>query len=150
KSCISAPLVANDSLIGALSLYSTELNGFNDDHRRIIEVTATQAALTIQRALASTQRRDPLSYLPHLDQLETLLKAFENDDKHVDINSFVVISATRFTAQSDAQDSDEVMRHVVALARDGLRSQDVLFRTNGGDLVAFLPSTDRDTAQKIA
>jgi hypothetical protein len=33
-------------LIGVLSLYSQESNGFNEDHRRIIEAVARQVAHT--------------------------------------------------------------------------------------------------------
>ena len=46
RSCISTPLVSTDNLVGVLSLYSTKSNGFNEDHRRIIELAARQIALT--------------------------------------------------------------------------------------------------------
>ena len=49
-SCISTPLVADDELMGVLTLYSNEPNCFNKFHARIVEVMA--------REIASFQARD--------------------------------------------------------------------------------------------
>jgi len=54
RSCLSTPLVFDDELIGVLSLYSGEPNGFNDDHRRIIEAVARQAAPALKSAAGLT------------------------------------------------------------------------------------------------
>jgi putative nucleotidyltransferase with HDIG domain len=48
RSCLSTPLVFDDELIGVLSLYSAEPDGFSDDHRRIIEAVARQIAPTLK------------------------------------------------------------------------------------------------------
>jgi GAF domain-containing protein len=50
RSCVSTPLLSGDELVGVLSLYSDQPNGFNDDHRRIIEVVAKQIANTFKRS----------------------------------------------------------------------------------------------------
>src|SRR5258705_2574490 len=42
RSCISTSLVFDDELVGVLSLYSAEVDGFADDHKRIIEAVARQ------------------------------------------------------------------------------------------------------------
>src|SRR5262249_4465798 len=52
RSCLSAALVSNDTLIGVLSLYSTSDN-FSDDHRRIVEAVARHIARTCHRAAQS-------------------------------------------------------------------------------------------------
>jgi len=81
KSCISTPLIAGDILVGVLSLYSKHVNGFNDDHRRIIEVVGRQIAHTLERAVEfdKMSRRDSLTGLPHLEQLETLLRSLGDE-----------------------------------------------------------------------
>ena len=77
RSCLEYPLIWGDKLIGVISLYSAQTTGFNDDHRRILEEVAPHIAHTLQRGIefGSTSRRDPLTGLPHLDQLKHLLHA---------------------------------------------------------------------------
>ena len=48
RSCLSTSLLCDDELIGVLALYSAESNGFNDDHKRIIEAVARQIAHTFK------------------------------------------------------------------------------------------------------
>jgi GAF domain-containing protein len=61
KSCLSVPLALEDDLVGVLALYSTEPNGFSDDHRRIMETISRQIATSLKGAdLATAAGRDPL------------------------------------------------------------------------------------------
>jgi two-component system NarL family sensor kinase len=50
RSCLSAPLLSDGELVGVLTLYSAEVNGFNEDHKRIIEAIARQIAHPLQGA----------------------------------------------------------------------------------------------------
>jgi putative nucleotidyltransferase with HDIG domain len=63
RSCISTSLVFEDELVGVLSLYTAELDGFTDDHRRIIEAVARQIAPALRNAAGfeGASRRDPLT-----------------------------------------------------------------------------------------
>jgi GAF domain-containing protein len=65
RSCISTSLVFDDELVGVLSLYSAEVDGFADDHRPIIEAVARQIAPTLKSAAEAeaASRRDPLTSL---------------------------------------------------------------------------------------
>src|SRR5207245_3305176 len=38
RSCLSTPLLSADSLVGVLTLYSSAVDGFSQDHRRIVEL----------------------------------------------------------------------------------------------------------------
>jgi putative nucleotidyltransferase with HDIG domain len=76
RSCISTSIVANDALVGTLSLYSTELNPFNDDHRRLIEAVAAQIAHTLAGVFDNSNRRASTDALPHSEQLDTLAATF--------------------------------------------------------------------------
>ena len=49
KSVLSAALTCGDELIGVLSLYSVEPQGFDDGHRRMIEGLADHIARTFSR-----------------------------------------------------------------------------------------------------
>jgi putative nucleotidyltransferase with HDIG domain len=68
RSGLSTALVYDDELIGVLSLYSAELNGFNDDHSRIIEALADEIANTFKNGSESNSvpPRDVTTGLPEL------------------------------------------------------------------------------------
>jgi len=48
--CMSVPLVAGETLVGVLSLYSAEAEGFNDDRGRLIQMIAPHLATAINAA----------------------------------------------------------------------------------------------------
>jgi GAF domain-containing protein len=50
KSVLSTALTRGDELIGVLSLYSIELQGFDDNHRLMLEALADQIACAFSRA----------------------------------------------------------------------------------------------------
>jgi diguanylate cyclase (GGDEF)-like protein len=154
RTCISTPLVSNDELIGVLSLYGSE-HSFNEDHRRIIEVIASQIAHTFRRTiqLSASLRRDSLTGLPHAEQFDSLIASIAETDSLYQQHAllFIEIANLRYiNGQYGRAVGDEVLRHVVRLARNELRIADILFRNSGDDFVAFLGATDRHTARLIA
>ena len=50
RSCLSTPLVANDSLVGVLSLYSEVNQAFSHEHQRVVEVIARQISPALMHA----------------------------------------------------------------------------------------------------
>jgi GAF domain-containing protein len=60
KSCLSTALLIGDELVGVLSLYSTETSAFSEDHKRIIEGVASQAARSV-RLFASSKDKTSAS-----------------------------------------------------------------------------------------
>jgi len=154
KSCLSTPLLSADSLVGVLSLYVGASGAFNEDHKRIIETIARQVAQTIKRTSDSdrTNRRDPVTGLPLVDQLEVLLRSHssstEKDDK-----AFVLLidvaGLNRINMTHGRTIGDEVLKRVAKETRRGLRAGDVLFRYVDDELVAFLASTDSKTGELI-
>jgi len=156
RSCISTPLISNDNLVGVLSLYSTKSNGFNDDHRRIIEVVARQIGHTFERAIEfdSSSRRDSLTGLPPVEQLEKVLQsAMRNGVAENARHALLFVEVADLKAinmKHGRSAGDEVLRHVVRHARAGLRVADILFRNSGDDFVAFLSATDGETAEIVA
>ena len=135
KSCISTPLLSDGRLIGVLSLYSTELNGFNDDHRRIIEVVSAQIAHTFSRAIEfeSSSRRDILTGLPHLEQLATLIHSTYEIGPNVTQRHALlfidVLGLNGINLKHGRSVGDEVLRHVYGILAPGCESQTSCFET---------------------
>jgi len=49
--CMSVPLMVGETLVGVLSLYSSEAEGFNDDRGRLIQMIAPHLAAAINAAV---------------------------------------------------------------------------------------------------
>ena len=66
RSCLRSSLISGAHLIGVLTLYSESIDGFNEDHRRVIEVVARQISHTLKCAaeLEQTTRLDPSQAFP--------------------------------------------------------------------------------------
>jgi putative nucleotidyltransferase with HDIG domain len=80
RSCLSAPLITRDSLVGTLTLYTGEQAGFTEDQSRVVQIIAphvAQAIWTAQRSVAHTQPptavapKPPASTTPELRLVAT-------------------------------------------------------------------------------
>jgi diguanylate cyclase (GGDEF)-like protein/putative nucleotidyltransferase with HDIG domain len=156
RSCLSTPLLHDDHLVGVLSLYSGEQNGFNEDHHRIIEAVARQIAHTLQRAIEfeRTARRDTLTGLPHLEQLEQIIRFHATADSRANrrfaLLFIEVIDFNHINVTQGSTAGDEVLRHVANQVRRNLRVADILFRNSSDQFIAFLNDADAETAGSLA
>lgn len=156
RSCLSTPLACDSQLVGVLTLYSQTTDGFNEDHRRVVEVVARQIAHAFKCAaeFESTTRRDSTTGLPSLHQLEQLLQC--TDSAHLSVASTLTLlfidvkGLNDINAQYGRQTGDDVLRHVVRHAKAGLRASDILFRYGSDEFVALLNHTDVPTATMVA
>ncbi len=155
RTCLSTALVVNDDLIGVVSLYSAESNAFNEDHRRVIEVVARQIAQIFKGATEfdRTSKRDALTGLPNLKQLEQFVDA--TGVRHLVHSSaftllFIdVVALKRINSTYGRSVGDEVLLHVVRHATAGLRLADILFRYGSDELVALLNETTNEAARFV-
>jgi diguanylate cyclase (GGDEF)-like protein/putative nucleotidyltransferase with HDIG domain len=156
RSCLSTALTARGELIGALSLYSNELIGFNDDHRRLIESVAGQIGHTLYRAreFEGSARRDLLTGLPNVEQLAKIVNSLADiEPVGSSFNSLIVIDVHDLEPINTSHGravGDDVLRHVVRYARRALRVGDLLFRNSGDDFVVFLNSTEPSTIEAVS
>src|SRR5437867_2383294 len=70
QAAIICPLQFNDTFIGCLALYHLERNHYSDDHRRLLERIAEQAAAVLHNSIVFEQMQedsltDPLTGLPN-------------------------------------------------------------------------------------
>ncbi len=155
RSCLSVPLLTGDQLVGVLTVYSSVVNGFSEDHRRIIEAVAKQIGHTFKRAtdFDTLYRRDALTGLPNAAQLERLLNSSGSRDATDHFNTLLlldVIDMERINVLYGRDAGDEALLHVVRHTRAILRIADLLFRHRSDDFVVLLNGGDAQTAATIA
>lgn len=156
RNCLSVCLTYNDQLIGVLTLYSDATDGFNDDHRRVIEAVATQIGHTFKSAadFDRTQRHDPITGLPNLSQLEQVL-AFQSPAKVAGVPTITllfidVVGLKEINAEYGRHAGDDVLRHIATQAKTQLRVDDLLFRYGSDEFVVMLNTVDLTIANYIA
>src|SRR5262249_42788059 len=138
-----------DVLIGTLSFYSEQAEAFEDDHRRVIDAVGAQVAKSLMRALNDARPNHLPLELPPVEQLEHLIDTFTVNERNNHSHTFLVISVKN-QLMSGGLSFTEALSYVVKNVRGAIRADDILFRTNDGDLVAFLRLTDIHTADRIA
>jgi diguanylate cyclase (GGDEF)-like protein len=139
--------------VGVLTLYSATVDGFTEDHRRIVEVVARQIGHTFKSAVEfdNAGRRDALTGLPNFKQLEDILDPDRTGNiGHASLVLIDVRGLKHVNLTHGRSAADEVIRHIVHQARAGLRVADILFRSASDQLIALLSDADRDTAAAVA
>lgn len=156
RNCISTPLISGEKLVGVLALYSGETNGFNDDHRRVLEAVARQISDTFDRVreFESSTRHDVLTGLPNLKELEQIVNTASSEPS-IQTSRFtlLLIDVIRMNEINEAHGraaGDDVLRHVAGHTKSALRVSDVLFRYGSDEFVVLLSDADAETAKAIA
>jgi diguanylate cyclase (GGDEF)-like protein/putative nucleotidyltransferase with HDIG domain len=155
RSCLSTSLLYDSELIGVLSLYSAEVHGFNDDHQRVIEVIARQTAHIFKSAAEfdSTSRRDALTGLPSLRQLEQFVEATGTTPliktSTLTLLFIDVVALKQINTVHGRTVGDDALLHVVRHATAGLRLADILFRYGSDEFVALLNDTNSEAATLV-
>jgi diguanylate cyclase (GGDEF)-like protein/putative nucleotidyltransferase with HDIG domain len=155
RSCLSTPIISGRDLVGVLALYSGEANGFNDDHRRVLEAVARQVSVTFKRVLdIESQHDDVLSGLPDVEQLNKLITVGADQSSgqapHATLLLIEVVKIGQIAATHGRIVKEEVLGHVARHTRTALRVNDGLFRYRGDQFVALLRDADTTTEAAIA
>ncbi len=158
KSCISAPLVSDQDLIGVLTLYSVDSDAFNEDHKRILEVVGRQVAHTVRQALTferyrATDLRDTATGLPNVRHLERMFAAASTNVQPEDKVSVIFVTIRQEIGRhgNDVHTlNDRTIERVTCGIRKALRVGDLLFRYDGNELAVLLSQTDAETASLVA
>jgi putative nucleotidyltransferase with HDIG domain len=150
RSCLSTPLLSGKSLVGVLSLYSSNKDAYSEDHERIIEVVARQVSAAILEAHNAERQRtrsfkDESTGLPNLRHLIEFIEAQLADDERR--HPFCLITIQFDASPTNA--ADEATESVVLGTRRALRPADLLFRSGSHELVALLLNTEQNAATAI-
>lgn len=158
RSMASLPLVKDEMLLGALSVYSCELNQYTDDHMRLLETVAKLAsdalANSMQHAEAeSNALTDPLTGLPNARYLalrfeEEVSRARRTGRPFqvvmLDLDDFKIVNDT-----FGHKVGDKMLREMARLIQGQLREYDFLARYAGDEFVAVVQELDAAQVEEL-
>jgi diguanylate cyclase (GGDEF)-like protein/putative nucleotidyltransferase with HDIG domain len=146
-SMASLPLFRDDCLIGALSIYSTVLDKYTDDHMRLLETVTSLASDALANAMHHAQAQsnaltDPLTGLPNPRYMSL---RFEQEAARarrtgrpfqvvmLDLDDFKLVNDTY-----GHQVGDKMLREIARIIQEQLREYDFLARYAGDEFVAIV------------
>lgn len=147
RSMASLPLFKDDVLLGALSVYSTEIEQYSDDHMRLLETVTRLAsdalANSMQHAEAeSNALTDPLTGLPNARYLALRFEEEAARARRTDrAFQVVMLDLDEFKKVNDTyghKAGDKMLREVAHLISAQLREYDFLARYGGDEFVALV------------
>lgn len=155
---ISLPLLANEKLLGAVSLYSCELASYGEEHLRLLETVSRIASDAIGKTIhhAETETKaltDPMTGLPNARSLQM---QFEKEVARANraTNSFQVLmlDLDGFKAVNDTfghKVGDEMLRGIAKVMLGQLRDYDFLARYAGDEFAAIIPETEAESVRDL-
>jgi diguanylate cyclase (GGDEF)-like protein/putative nucleotidyltransferase with HDIG domain len=148
RSMAALPLFKDDVLLGALSLYSTTLQEYTNNHIRLLETVTRLASDALANAMHHAQTKsnaltDSLTGFPNARALHV---RFEQEVSRARRNNkpfqVVMLDLDDFKKVNDTfghKIGDRVLREVANLIQSQLREYDFLARYAGDEFVALLP-----------
>ena len=147
KTAMVVPLLKDGEVLGALALYSVELQEYEPDHLRLVEAVAKLASYAISNAVQHQRTEasaltEPLTGLPNA---RALRHRFEEEAdrarRHSDSFSVVMMDLDGFKAVNDRlghQRGDALLRELARVLSTHIRSSDFISRYAGDEFVAIL------------
>jgi diguanylate cyclase (GGDEF)-like protein/putative nucleotidyltransferase with HDIG domain len=147
RSMASLPLYKDHLLLGALSVYSTGLDQFTDDHMRLLETVTRLASDALANAMhhaeaESNALTDPLTGLPNARYLalrfdEESARARRTGKQFqmvmLDLDDFKIVNDT-----FGHKVGDKMLREMTRIIQSQLREYDFLARYAGDEFVALV------------
>ena len=154
----SLPLIADEKLIGAVSIYSCELENYQDEHMRLLETVSRIASDTILKSLHYTETEnnaltDPMTSLPNARSLQV---HFENEVARAKRTGtefqLIMLDLDGFKKVNDTfghKVGDRLLKEVSKVMRGQLREYDFLARYAGDEFVAIIPDTSNEAMAEL-
>jgi diguanylate cyclase (GGDEF)-like protein/putative nucleotidyltransferase with HDIG domain len=158
RAMAALPLFKDEMLLGALSVYSTELEYYTDDHMRLLETVTRLAsdalANAVQHAEAeSNALTDPLTGLPNARYLalrfdEEAARARRSMRPFqvvmLDLDDFKIVNDT-----FGHKVGDKMLREMARIIQGQLREYDFLARYAGDEFVAIVQELVGDQVDEL-
>ena len=147
RSMASLPLFKEDVLLGALSVYSTDLEQYTDDHMRLLETVTRLASDALGNAMQHAEAEsnaltDPLTGLPNARYLALRFEEEAARARRTDRTfQVVMLDLDEFKNVNDTfghKAGDKMLREVAHIIEGQLREYDFLARYGGDEFVALV------------
>ncbi len=159
RSYIGIPLTLRERVIGVMSIQNYRADAYTEDHIRILERIAIQAAIAIENArlYAEVQRLaiiDELTGIYNFRGLQELgtreVERAHRFNRPLSVLFFDIDDFRNFNNTYNHSTGNIILRAVSERCRSIFRTVDVLARFGGDEFVAILPETDIASAEAIA
>ncbi|HWN98100.1 MAG TPA: diguanylate cyclase [Blastocatellia bacterium] len=161
RTVVAVPLLKDNEVLGALTLYSADLSFYEPDHLRLVEAVAKLASDAIANALhhEMTEVKALTDPLTGIANARALRYRFEDEAdrgrRYHDSFSLLMMDLDGFKRINDTQGhqaGDAAIKEVGRLLAAELRSGDFLSRYAGDEFVALLhidPTEVRELVQRL-
>lgn len=156
---ISLPLISDDGLIGAVSLYTTDALGYSDEHVRLVETIGKMAADAIAKSQKHAEAEshaltDPMTGLPNARALQLQFER-ETARAHRAGSTFqiLMLDLDGFKQVNDTfghKAGDRMLLEIGRVIRAQLREYDFLARYAGDEFVAIIPETSAEAIFELS
>src|SRR5437764_8888242 len=160
EALITIPLIARDSIKGALNIYRLGEEAFFDqDEFELAKRFGDAAALALDNAqirarLEHQAQTDPLTGLfNHRAFHERLRQALANASRSHDVVSLLMLDIDDFKRVNDVYghgSGDEILRSLADALRSAVRSSDIVCRLGGEEFAIVMTSRDAQHAERLA
>lgn len=160
RSALSVPLEGLQGVVGALTLYRSDLNAFHRDHLRILQAVASKITYAIENAVRfqlaeSNALTDFKTGLPNARALYFHLDSEVSRCRRTGTPlSVLVCDLNEFKHINDHYghlEGDRVLQGVASTLRTACREYDYVARMGGDEFVLVFPGLQsRDIEQKVA
>jgi diguanylate cyclase (GGDEF)-like protein len=160
EALITIPLIARDSIKGALNIYRLgEEASFDDDEFELAKRFGDAAALALDNAqirarLEHQAQTDPLTGLyNHRAFHERLRRALANASRSHEAVSILMLDIDDFKRVNDIYGhgaGDEILRSLADTLKDSVRSSDVVYRLGGEEFAIVIVSRALEHAERLA
>ena len=158
RAMASLPLVKDERMFGALSVYSSELENYTDDHMRLLDTVVRLASDALANAMSHAEAEsnaltDPLTGLPNA---RCMYMRFEQEVSRANRTNrpfqVVMLDLDDFKQVNDTfghKVGDQMLREVARLVQAQLREYDFLARYAGDEFVAIVQELVGDQVDEL-
>jgi diguanylate cyclase (GGDEF)-like protein len=152
-----APLVFSDRFIGTLAVYSTQVDFYTDDHRRLLDRVSEQASAVIHNSILFEQTQedsltDPLTGLPNTRfMFMHLTRELARAERLKADVALLVMDLDNFKDINDSHGhhvGDRALREVATVLRSAIRPYDICVRYAGDEFIVVLSGCGADEADR--
>ena len=155
QSALICPLAVGDEVIGTIAVYHEGVSWYTEDHRRVLDQVAHQAASVVHNALVFEHSqeqalKDGLTGLANQRALQfQAAREIARARRTADPFSIALLDLDDFKVINDEYGhlaGDRALQEVARVLQQSTRSYDTCIRYGGDEFVILLPSCDRREA----